>query len=52
MKKVLKFSVIKIVDSNYQGSACSQCYCKQFVISNDPQFCDNCGHSRSSHYGK
>ena len=47
--KIIKFF---IPDSkSYSGSACSLCECKQFVISDDPQFCDNCGHSRSSHYG-
>ena len=32
-------------------SGCSKCSFEQFVISDDPQFCDSCGHSRSSHYG-
>ena len=48
MIKIVKFFTEKV---NYDGSGCSQCSCKQFVMSNDPQFCDNCGHSRSSHYG-
>lgn len=25
------------------------CSCQRFVYSNDAQFCDNCGHSRSMH---
>jgi len=49
MVKIIKFSIDK--PESYSGSACSQCSCKQFVVSNDPQFCDNCGHSRSSYYG-
>jgi hypothetical protein len=25
------------------------CSCQRFVYTNDAQFCDNCGHSRSMH---
>lgn len=25
------------------------CSCQRFVYTNDAQFCDNCGHSRSLH---
>ena len=27
----------------------SGCTCTSFLISNDAQFCDNCGHARSQH---
>ncbi len=27
------------------------CSCRRFVYTNDAQFCDNCGHSRSRHGG-
>jgi hypothetical protein len=45
MIKIVRFFVL---DSKAYG-ACSMCTCKHFVLSDDPQFCDNCGHSRSSH---
>ena len=46
------YSIFTITHSDIVCGSCSygNCSCTHFAMSNDPQWCDNCGHARSYHF--